>query len=237
MVVAVAGNVDHATVVRQVRKAFSRCDFLADTSVRPLPVAPRRARPAYVDRGRGRRAARSSRSTWCSGSTGWCAPTTVATRSACSTPRSAAARPRGCSRRSASAAGWPTPSTPTPRTTPTPARSRSPSAACPRRSPRCWPWSRGELGRLADDGISDGRAAARQGPAARRAGARRSRTPARGCRGSPRPSCSTTSCPASTRCSQRVDDVTLEDVNTLARDLFRSRQTLAVVGPFDALPA
>ena len=37
-VVAVAGNVDHATVVRQVRKAFSRNNFLADTSVRPVPV-------------------------------------------------------------------------------------------------------------------------------------------------------------------------------------------------------
>jgi len=41
IVVAAAGNVDHATVVRMVRKAFGRADFLADTSVRPLP--PRRA--------------------------------------------------------------------------------------------------------------------------------------------------------------------------------------------------
>jgi predicted Zn-dependent peptidase len=47
-VVAVAGNVDHASVVRQVRRAFSRSNFLADTSVRPLPV--RRT-------GRGRRTA------------------------------------------------------------------------------------------------------------------------------------------------------------------------------------
>ncbi len=38
MVVAVAGNVDHASVVRQVRTAFSRSNFLVDTSVRPLPV-------------------------------------------------------------------------------------------------------------------------------------------------------------------------------------------------------
>ncbi len=38
MVVAVAGNVDHASVVRQVRKAFSRSNFLADLSVRPLRV-------------------------------------------------------------------------------------------------------------------------------------------------------------------------------------------------------
>ena len=41
IVVAAAGNVDHATVVRLVRKAFGRAEFLADTSVRPLP--PRRA--------------------------------------------------------------------------------------------------------------------------------------------------------------------------------------------------
>ena len=34
-----------------------------------------------------------------------------------------------------------------------------------------------------------------------------------------------------------VEDVTLDDVNTLARNLFRQGQTLAVVGPFEALPA
>ena len=81
-----------------------------------------------------------------------------------------------------------------------------------------------------------GRAAARQGPAARRPGAVAWRTPAPGCPGSPRPSCSTTSCPASTRCCSRVDEVTLEDVNALARELFTQPQTLAVVGPFDTLP-
>ena len=41
MVVAVAGNVDHATVVRQVRKAFSRADFLADRAA--TPATPRRS--------------------------------------------------------------------------------------------------------------------------------------------------------------------------------------------------
>ena len=35
---------------------------------------------------------------------------------------------------------------------------------------------------------------------------------------------------------RRVADVTLEDVNALARSLFGQRQTLAIVGPFDALP-
>jgi predicted Zn-dependent peptidase len=37
-VVAVAGNVDHATVLRQVRSAFSRAGFLADLDARPAPV-------------------------------------------------------------------------------------------------------------------------------------------------------------------------------------------------------
>jgi predicted Zn-dependent peptidase len=35
---------------------------------------------------------------------------------------------------------------------------------------------------------------------------------------------------------RRVEQVTLEDVNALSRRLFRQGQTLAVVGPFDALP-
>ncbi len=38
MVIAVAGNLDHATVVRQVRTAFGRTNFLADRNTRPLPV-------------------------------------------------------------------------------------------------------------------------------------------------------------------------------------------------------
>jgi predicted Zn-dependent peptidase len=40
-VVSVAGNIDHRTVVRQVRAAFSRSGFLSDTSLQPLP--PRRS--------------------------------------------------------------------------------------------------------------------------------------------------------------------------------------------------
>jgi predicted Zn-dependent peptidase len=38
MVVAVAGNLDHADVVRLVRTAFSRAGFLADHEARPTPV-------------------------------------------------------------------------------------------------------------------------------------------------------------------------------------------------------
>ncbi len=41
IVVAAAGNVDHAAVVRLVRKAFGRADFLADATARPQP--PRRS--------------------------------------------------------------------------------------------------------------------------------------------------------------------------------------------------
>jgi predicted Zn-dependent peptidase len=56
MVVSVAGNIDHESVVRQVRDAFSRSDFLADRSREPL--APRRsarfrkARPGRAEAGR-----------------------------------------------------------------------------------------------------------------------------------------------------------------------------------------
>ncbi len=52
MVVAVAGNVDHAAVVRQVRRAFGRSGFLDDRDVRPAPVRrasrPRRTTPGQV---------------------------------------------------------------------------------------------------------------------------------------------------------------------------------------------
>jgi predicted Zn-dependent peptidase len=56
MVVSVAGNVDHTSVLRQVRAAFSRSGFLADSSRKPL--APRRsarfrrARPGRAEAGR-----------------------------------------------------------------------------------------------------------------------------------------------------------------------------------------
>jgi predicted Zn-dependent peptidase len=52
MVVAVAGNIDHADVVRLVRTAFSRAGFLDDPEARPLPVRraarPRRTNPGDV---------------------------------------------------------------------------------------------------------------------------------------------------------------------------------------------
>ena len=78
----------------------------------------------------------------------------------------------GCSRRSASAAAWPTRSTPSPATTPTPAWSASRSAACPPSSTRCSPTVRAELAKVAADGHHRRGAGPRQGPAARRPGAR-----------------------------------------------------------------
>jgi len=43
MVVAIAGNLDHATCVRRVRRAFARNGFLSDRSAEPAPA--RRGRP------------------------------------------------------------------------------------------------------------------------------------------------------------------------------------------------
>jgi predicted Zn-dependent peptidase len=57
MTVAVAGNVDHADVVRRVRKAFSGSGFLADRN--QVPVAPRlsvKGRPAKAGEARAARA-------------------------------------------------------------------------------------------------------------------------------------------------------------------------------------
>ena len=69
MVVAVAGNVDHAHVVRRVRKAFGRHGFL-DGTAEPVRRPPgRRGPPRRHRRGRGD-AASSSRSTSCSACNG-----------------------------------------------------------------------------------------------------------------------------------------------------------------------
>ena len=158
----------------------------------------RHARPArrVPRRQRSRRSGRSSRSTWCSASTASPATTTAATRSACSTPPSAAVRRPGCSRRCASAAAWPTASSPSPRHH-ADAGLVGVSVGClPPGSTTSSAVVRDELARVAAEGITARGARAWQGPAARRAGARAWRTPPRGCRGSARPSWSTTSCSA-----------------------------------------
>ena len=56
MVVAVAGNITHGAVTRQVRKAFARHDFLAGESSPVLPdveLKPRRVSAGRLDRTRG----------------------------------------------------------------------------------------------------------------------------------------------------------------------------------------
>ena len=65
MTIAVAGNVEHGDVVRQVRQAFARGGFLDGDA---KPVGPRAGRAAAPAARRVRRAPRgpSSRSTWCS---------------------------------------------------------------------------------------------------------------------------------------------------------------------------
>ena len=106
---------------------------------------------------------------------------------------------RGSSRRCASAAGWPTRSTPSPPTTPTPAWSASPSAACPAKLDDVLAVVRAELAKVAADGHHRRGAGPRQGAAARRAGAGPGGLRLPDVAASARPSWSTTSCSASTR--------------------------------------
>ena len=91
LVITAAGNVDHATLVRQVRRAFEAADALGDRD--DVPAAPRvGGRPATdLPRCVDRRPTRPSRLTWCSACPGSPGPTSVGSPSACSTRRSAAA--------------------------------------------------------------------------------------------------------------------------------------------------
>lgn len=89
LVVAAAGNVDHATVVRQVRKAFEDAGALRDADA---VLARRAAEPArYAARaGWSSWSAAPSRPTSCSACRACPGTTTGAGRWACSTPPSAA---------------------------------------------------------------------------------------------------------------------------------------------------
>ena len=105
------------------------------------------------------------------------------------------------------------------RSTPTPACSASTPAACRARSTRCSTICREELAKVARDGITAEEIAARQGPAARLA-----RPRPRGHRLADEPhrqgrARATASCSRSTRCSARIDAVTLDDVRAVAADL------------------
>ena len=155
LVVAAAGNVDHAKVVRLVREAFERPAPCRTPT--PRPIAPRDGRRADPHR-RPRRAARPQDRAGQRRprhARAWPAPTSAASPSACSTRRSAAACRPGCSRRSGRSAAWPTPSTRTPPATPTAACSASTPAACPRRSTRCWRSAATSSTKVAEHGITD----------------------------------------------------------------------------------
>ena len=92
LVVAAAGNLDHATVVRQVRARLRAGRRAA--AAPPTPSRRRRAPAARAVRAAGRVELldrRPSRPTWSSACPASPAPTSAAGRSACSTPRSAAA--------------------------------------------------------------------------------------------------------------------------------------------------
>src|SRR6516165_4815240 len=130
LVVAVAGNVDHDVVTRQVREAFGAA-MTGDAA--PTRTTASRPGPACAWC-----RAPSSRPTWCSGALACPAPMTTGSRSGCSTRPWAAACPRGCSRKCGRSAGWPTRSTASPRSIPTPACGLPTSGACRPRLTRCW---------------------------------------------------------------------------------------------------
>src|SRR5215831_14058713 len=136
LVVAVAGNVDHEAVTRQVREAFG--------AARAADAAPTPPRLASTDHslaaGAGVRLVPRTieQATWCSGVPGCPAPTTTGSPSGCSTRPWAAACRRGCSRRCGRSAAWPTRCTASRRSIPTAACGPPTSAACRPRPMRCW---------------------------------------------------------------------------------------------------
>ena len=94
---------------------------------------------------------------------------------------------------------------------------------------------RAELARLAEDGISDVELARGQGQlrgglvlSLEDSGSRMSRIA--------KAELLYDELPSIDEVLQRIADVTVDDVNALARELLRRPQTLAVVGPFDSLP-
>ena len=116
-----------------------------------------------------------------------------------------------------------------------PAPSRWPSAAYRPRSPRCWRWSAASSSCWPGDGISPVELQRGQGQlrgglvlSLEDSGSRMSRIA--------KAELLYDELPSIDDVLQRVAEVTLEDVNALARELFTQPQTLAVVGPFDTLP-
>ena len=235
MVVAVAGNVDHASVVRLVRKAFSRSNFLVDTSVRPLAVR------------RGSRARRTSTGDVVVSRPFEQANIVLGVNGLVRTDDRryalgvlTAALGGGTSSRLfqevrehrglaysvySYAAHY------------ADAGTFAVAVGClPSKVHDVLGVVRGELGRLADEGISEvelrrGKGQLRGGLvlSLEDSGSRMSRIA--------KAELLYDELPSIDEVLGRVEDVTLDDVNTLARNLFRQGQTLAVVGPFEALPA
>ncbi len=234
MVVAVAGNVDHPSVVRMVRKAFSRSNFLVDTSVRPLSVR------------RGSRARRTSTGDVVVSRPFEQANIVLGVNGLVRTDdrRYAlgvlnAALGGGTSSRLfqevrehrglaysvySYAAHY------------ADAGTFAVAVGClPSKVHDVLAVVRGELGRMADEGISEvelrrGKGQLRGGLvlSLEDSGSRMSRIA--------KAELLYDELPSIDEVLHRVEDVTLDDVNTLARNLFRQAQTLAVVGPFDVLP-
>jgi predicted Zn-dependent peptidase len=234
MVVAVAGNVDHASVVRLVKKAFGRSDFLSDTTVSPLPVrtASRARRTASGDvvvtrpfeqvnlvlgvnglvRTDERRYALGVLNAALGGGTSSRLFQEVRER-------------RGLAYSVYSYASHYTD-----------AGTFGVAVGClPSKVTEVLSVVRAELQRLADDGISALELQRGQGQlrgglvlSLEDSGSRMSRIAKAELLYDELPSIDTV--------LGRVADVTLDDVNALARELFSRRQTLAVVGPFESLP-
>jgi predicted Zn-dependent peptidase len=235
MVVAVAGNVDHASVVRQVRKAFSRAGFLADAGGQPARVrrGDRARRTSTGDvvvnrpfeqvnlvlgvnglvRTDERRYALGVLNAALGGGTSSRLFQEVRER------RGLAYSVYSYATHYADAGTF------------------AVAVGClPAKVGEVLGVVRGELDRLARDGID--REELRRGQGQLRgglvlsledSGSRMSRIA--------KSELLYDELPSIDEVLHRVTDVTLDDVNSLARDLFAQRQTLAVVGPFDALPA
>jgi predicted Zn-dependent peptidase len=234
MVVAVAGNVEHATVVRLVKRAFARSDFLADTDARPLAVrrGDRARRTATGDvvvsrpfeqvnlvlgvnglvRTDDRRYALGVLNAALGGGTSSRLFQEVRER------RGLAYSVYSYASHYADAGAF------------------AVAVGClPSKVTDVLAVVRGELGRLADEGITAdelrrGKGQLRGGLvlSLEDSGSRMSRIA--------KAELLYDELPSIDEVLRRVEDVTLEDVNALGRSLFAQDQTLAVVGPFEALP-
>ena len=235
MVIAVAGNVDHMSVVRQVRTSFARANFLADTSARPLPVRRgERARrnatgqiivnrpfeqvnlvlgvPGLVRTDDRRYALGVLNATLGGGTSSRLFQEVCEHRGLAYSVYSYAAH-------YADAGAF------------------AVSVGClPSKVAEVLTVVRAELGRLARDGITAdelerGKGQLRGGLvlSLEDSGSRMSRIA--------KAELIYDELPSIDEVIGRIDHVTLDDVQTLARNLFRQQETLAVVGPFDTLPS